>query len=281
MAHTLLGEKREGSARIRSSGGAPVLDVTYHYTVRADSKTASRLSVLLTTGLPIVGSTIDDSGNAICQSIDGDRREDHPEVWDITAEFSSEVSDGQGNQSTGTDPVLWLPVYETKFERLQEMPLKDRSGTTIANSQGEAFPSGFTINRNIPVWEFYQFESPTVSDETVIDRHEVVNTSTFKGRPQLTLLCTVMSSVIGFYYGQRRRLTQYALKYNSQSWTHKRLDMSKNFIVGGSYVPYFENMPDQPGGFNGSGAKVAVGDPPAVLEFDMYPEVEFSSFLRV
>jgi hypothetical protein len=35
------------------------------------------------------------------------------------------------------------------------------------------------------------------------------------------------------------------------------------------------------GGLNGSGAKVAVGDEPAIVEFDMFEPVAFSGFLRI
>jgi hypothetical protein len=35
------------------------------------------------------------------------------------------------------------------------------------------------------------------------------------------------------------------------------------------------------GGLNGGGAKVAAGQPPAVLEFDMYDAINFNTFLRI
>jgi hypothetical protein len=35
------------------------------------------------------------------------------------------------------------------------------------------------------------------------------------------------------------------------------------------------------GGLDGSGAKVAVGTEPAIVEFDMFAAVDFSSFLRI
>jgi hypothetical protein len=89
----------------------------------------------------------------------------------------------------------------------------------------------------------------------------VVNSGTFKGRAAKTLLCTVVKSTIGFYYGQRLRFTQYELRYNVADWRLKRLDMSS------------DGTP-----LDGAGAP-AVGDP-ATLYFEQFATDSFS-FLRV
>ena len=122
-----------------------------------------------------------------------------------------------------------------------------------------------------------------MTDETIIARNEVVNSAVFKGRPAKSLLCTVLSSEVGFFYGQKRRLTQYQLKYNVKLWTHKRQDTGTVYKSGGDLLPYTDDGPDRNvilGPLDGSGGKVTVGDPPAILEFDMYESVSFS-FLRI
>jgi hypothetical protein len=218
MAHTFLGEQRPGELSLRSSGGAPVLDETYHHAVYADSALADRLSILATTGVPIPGQTVSSWGYALCKSVKAVRRPEQVRYWDITSEFSSDVDDRQSSQDPRTDPVAWIPVYETKFERLQEIVTKDESEVSVANSAGQPFENGIIRARFIPIWEFYQFEAASVTDETVIARNETVNNATFKGRAAKTLLCTVMSSVIGYYYGARRRLTRYSLRYNVKTF---------------------------------------------------------------
>jgi hypothetical protein len=282
LANEIIGEKREGQAAIRSAGGMPVLDETYHFLVKADNKNNSRINILSTPGLPIVGVTMSAFGISVCKGKTAVRRDDQSLYWDVTCEFSSEVEERQSNQNPGSNPETWVPIYETKFERLQEVVTKDKDGTAIANSAGQPFESGLTISRFIPVWEFFQIEPATVSDETIIDRNETVNSTSFKGRAAKTLLLTVNSSVIGFYYGQRRRLTQYSIKYNSRKWTNKRLDLGTVFLNSGVHKPYEDSEGNVIlGGLNGSGAKVTVGSPPAVLEFDMFSEISFSSFLRI
>lgn len=283
VSGTLQGEKSEGRGGIRSSGGVPILDETYHYLVRMAAVTADRVDALSVSGIPQVGITQSAGGYAICRNVDAVRREDQRLYWDITATFSSEVDERQGTQAISGNPTEWVPIYETKFERLQEVVTKDASGVTVANSAKQPFENGLARARFIPIWEFYQFEPATVTDEQVLNRNEVVNSVIFKGKAVKTLLCTVLSSVVGFYYGNRRRLTRYALRYNEKNWRHKRLDVGTAYLEGGQLKPYLDSTKSQVilGGLNGTGGKVAVGTEPTVLEFDLYTEVDFSTFLRV
>jgi len=282
MPNILRGEKNEAQSGIRSAGGVPILDETYNYLVEAESLTTSRLSILSTAGVPQVGITITSGGAAVCRTVNAVRRADQRQLWDVTATFSSEVDERQNVQSVGGDPTAWIPIYETKFERLQEISTKDEAGDAIANSAGQPFADGIVRTRFIPIWEFFQLEASSVTDEQVIDRNETVNDATFKGRLEKTLLCTVLSSVVGFYYGARRRLTRYSLRYNAAKWTQKRLDVGTVYLDGAVHKPYLDSEGNVIlGGLDGAGAKVAPGTEPDVLEFDMYPTATFASFLRV
>jgi hypothetical protein len=282
VSGTLLGEQSQGRGGIRSSGGVPILDETYHYLVEMAAVTADRVDALSVSGVPQVGVTQSAGGYAVCRNVDAVRRENQRLYWDITATFSSEVDERQGTQAVSGNPTEWIPIYETKFERLQEIATKDAAGTAIANSAGQPFENGILRARFIPIWEFYQFEPATVTDETVIARNEVVNDATFKGRATKTLLCTILSSVIGFYYGSRRRLTRYSLRYNDKTWTHKRLDVGTVYLDAGVHKPYLDDDDNvMLGALNGSGAKQTPGTPPAVREFDMYATASLASFLRI
>ena len=283
MALTIRGEKRVGDIRIRSKGGLPIIEETWEYLVTADSVIESnRLDVATLDGLPVVNVSTSTSGLTICRSKSAVRRDENALMWDVTCEFSSEVDEGSQTQDPESDPNVWVPIYETKFERLQEIVTRDVNGTPIANSAGQPFQTGLTISRFIPVWEFYQFEPASVTDEDVIERNETLNDATFKGRAAETLLLTVLTSVVGFYYGSRRRLTKYSLKYNDRTWTHKRLDVGTVYLDTGVLKPYLDNDGNvMLGGLNGSGARVTAGNDPAVLEFDIYPTTTFTSFLRL
>lgn len=282
MSATVLGEQSEGRSSVRSSGGVPVLDESYHYLVRTTSAAEDRTTVLSASGLPQVGITLSAGGIAVCKNVDAVRRADQRTLWDVTATFSSEVDERQATQSVSGDPTEWVPIYETKFERLQEIMTEDADGDAIANSAGQPFETGIVRSRFIPIWEFYQFEPASVTDEQVLERNETVNSEIFKGKDIHTLLCTVMSSVIGFYYGNRRRLTRYALRYNVKTWKHKRLDVGTAYLESAKLKPYLDDDKNVIlGGLDGSGAKVTAGTKPSILEFDQYDEIAFATFLRI
>lgn len=302
---TLIGEKRPGGGRLNTRQGRPVLEERYEYLVKADYVGQTRIEILQTAGLPSLGSA-GPGGLTICKGKDAQRRESTSLYWDVSCDFSSEVDDESGENDPNVDPATWVPVYETKWEPLQEVVPKDLSGKAIVNSVGQPYETGLTITRKIPVWEFFQFETGSTSDETIIDRHECINSGTFKGREAETLLCNVLSSVVGFYYGQRRRLSQYQLKYNYKKWTHKRLDVGTTYldengdekaykvkdvngdlvqVLGGLWGP-LEDDPTkkgQPsGGFDTDGTPLAdsTRENVGILEFDIYPKKSFS-FLRI
>lgn len=273
--------KRGASYAIRSQGGIPVIDETYTWIVVALARNLTADEVLTTPGLPRVNITTSPNNLGVCRSVSAVQWVDNPFYWTVTGSFSSAVEDRQTIQDPTVDPQTWVPIYETKFERLQEVVTRDKSDVSIANSAGQPFSNGLTISRFIPVWEFFQIEAP-VSDETLIARNETINETTFKGREEETLLLTIMSSVVGYYFGRPRRLTQYALRYNKRKWTHKRLDIGTAYKVSTELMPYTDKHGNViNGGLNGGGAKVATGEPPAVLEFDMYEKLNFNTFLRV
>jgi hypothetical protein len=90
-----------------------------------------------------------------------------------------------------------------------------------------------------------------------------------------------MSSVVGFYYGRKLRLTRYALRYNKKNWRDKRIDLGTLYLDGVQLKPYLVKGVVVLGGLNGSGGKVATGTKPSVLEFALYEEVAFADFLRI
>lgn len=284
MPNTVKGERRVGDISIRSSGGIPLVEETYVFLVEAESKDASRISVMFTPGLPVVNQTVSSFGLTVCRTMNAVRMAGKATLWEVTCGFSSEVEENQIGSSgqAQADPTQWVPVYETKFERVQQVVSRDYAGNPIVNSAGQRFPAGLTITRKLPQWELYQFEPATVTDMDVINRSEVVNSVAFRGFGIKTILCVVLSSQIGFYYGARLRFTRYSLTYDPYDWRHKRLDIGRAFKSGATLLPYTDNDGNIiEGALNGTGGKVAaVGDDPSILNFDMYNAVNLSSFIR-
>lgn len=307
---TLIGEQREGSGRLRTRAGMPVFEESYSYLVEAESIFTTREEVLSTLGLPTVNLTKSAGGFAVCRGMVATRRQDKATYWDVTAEFSSEIDEQSAGSIGSTNiqanpPETWVPIYETKFERYQQVVTKDEAGNPFINSAVQPFDVGLTVTRHIPIWEFFQFEAATLTDETIINRSEKVNNAEFKGRAAKTLLCIVLSSVIGRYYGQLRRLTQYQLKYNRDDWRLKMLDYGTQHYnaAGTAMVPYqrkilasggytadnlevvsgpLDGTGDPAGGFDGATDFAVINaTDPAILNFDQYATIDFSTFLRI
>lgn len=291
----LIGQKREGDINITTrSGGMVTIDETYHFIVEADSKFDDRLTVSQCPGLPTVGVSLSAGGLAVCKSKQGTRREDNPLIWDFTCSFSSEVDEDsdQNQQPPNSNPNTWVPVRKTLFERIEETSFVDQSGAAIKNSAGQPFDTGIVRARYIPVWEFSQFEPATVTDETIIARNETVNASTFKGIAAKKLLLIVVDSTLGFYYGQRRRLTTYRIKYNDRDWRQKRLDVgtiyknssgvAKPYLVKGQVImgPLNGSNGQPAGGLDSNDLPDMDGTAPGILNFDQYATDSWT-FLRI
>ncbi len=276
---TSLGQKRKRSTRLRSTKNGPVRDTTYEFLVRADDAYEPEAAIEAATGLSLNTFAV---GLGFVKSLSSTNDDANATLWTVTAEISTELEDDSNSDGDGNDdPTAWTPVYRTQFERIQEVSTTDVNGDTIANSAGQPFPNGITIARYIPIWDLYQFEAASVTDETIIGRNEVVNSGVFKGRGVKTLLCTVVTSEIGYYYGRLLRFTNYQLRYNSKKWTDKRDDVGTVYKDGSSLKAYLDADSNVIlGPLDGStGAKASAGDPAGVIEFDIYPSASFS-FLR-
>jgi hypothetical protein len=90
----------------------------------------------------------------------------------------------------------------------------------------------------------------------------------------------------GRYYGGLRRLTQYQIKYKPDNWQLKKADVGTTFISPIFPDKIYDYKSDDEtvinGPLNGSGDKANSGKgPPEILKFDIYSEVNFSTFLRI
>lgn len=287
MAAQVLGSstKREGGTSIRAQGGLPVVEDKYHFIVLADSVDEPYDNIRNAQGLPKIGDAFGPVMRVV--AVEANRRPNAARYWDATVTVSTNVEEGQDSFDPTSDPTVWVPVRETKLERLTEALVKTKDNEAIVNSAGQGYEQGLLIPRYIPVWEFYQFEPVTVTDETIADRCETINDRVFKGRPKQTLLLNVESSVLGFFYGRRLRLTFYTLKFNKENWLHKRLDGGTWYLSGAAPNQTRKAFKDDDddavhfGLLDGSGGKLPIGDDPVFNEFEIYDELDFASFLRI
>lgn len=279
---TLVGEKREGGVSVRKSGRSLSIETTHSYRVKADSKSDSRATIMATSGLPIVGSTL--NGPAICTGKTCNRDPANPLYWDVEVTFSTDSEDDSSgaSEAAGSDPSTWTPIAELAFETYTEVGLTDASGNPVVNSAGQPFETGFARPRTLVRLDFDQFEPTSVTDEDLIERNETVNNATYKGKAAKTLKLSIRSATIGTYFGYAAWRVSYSLTYKPDTWQRTRLDIGNCYLSSGNLLPYTDNEGNRiVGPLDGSGGKQAAGTSPAVLTFDEYDAINFSSFLRL
>lgn len=283
----LIGEKRDGDISISSgTNGQVVIEETFNYIVKTNDITADRLSVAQFSALPVVGLTRSSSGVAICKTKTCSRRQDNPYLWDVVCTFSSDAQQDDSSDvqnPTTSDPTSWVPIRETMYERITvPYQYEDVNGTKLVNTADQPFSNPLIVGKHIPIWEFTQFESPDVTDEEMLDRHETVNGSQWKNFEAYTMLCLVVSSVIGLYYGRRIRQTRYRLKYKKFNfgWRHTVNNIGTQYKdANGDLKTYMDDTENYPiTGFldaNGNKTKTVT-----YKLFDVYETSDFS-FLRI
>jgi hypothetical protein len=283
MSNEILGETREGTGAIRKQGKRLVFEETYTFIVKAQSKTTSRLSILATPGIPRVGYTLSAGGFAICQNVDAARDPINPEIWRVSASFSSDVQEDTSgaNESQSGDPTAWTPIAELSFETYTEPVKIDANGDPITNSAKQVIQGTLNATRTIVRYDFEQFEQASLDIDDIADRNEKVNSAVYDGRAAKSLKLTVRSATLGYYYGYKVWRIAYSMAYKPDLWTAKILDIGNTYLSGGVLVEFVDAQNNRIiGNLNGAGGRAADGNPPAVIQKDVFQATNFN-FLRV
>lgn len=242
---TLSNEKRQGKVTLGTKSGMLTANETYFYYIKSDTKDVTRLQVLQTVGLPIPGKTVSPSGLGVCKSLDADRSDKNPLIWWVTAMFSSDIDKADFNE-LDTDPEEWVPEYETFLEPAEETLLRDRDNKPFINGAGIPYSESIVAPYDNLRWDFFQLESPLITDEQIADRNNTTNRIAFRNRLPHTCLLKVRKSVVGFYYGSRRRLVEYSITWDRNNWHVKQPNLGDRFLFKGTMYPYaFHSAPAQ------------------------------------
>lgn len=307
MATTLVGERRVGSGSIRLNGNTPEFIETYEYIVDGGVSSETRINVLNTSGLPVVGVSQLASG-AVCTSKTATRDEVNPRYWNIQCEFSSIDQSQQIGVSESPDPTTWIPVYQVGYEREQEPITSTVFNEPVLNSAGQKFLTPLTKTRLIPTFKFSQYFPDSISETTVLGYNESMNSQSFRGFEKFSLLLLVLGSERGFFNGYRCRRVDFEIRYKlgfaPNTW--KEWDPNGSFGASWSTANYYsgwhemvldtgviyidsgkrKSALDDDGyrievGLDGFGNRVAYNADPAVLGFRIFQPRDFNAFLRV
>ncbi len=282
MTTAIIGESRGGSGGITLSGRSLAFRSSVKFLVVSDELNVSREAVLVTTeGLPIVGLRYG-AFDAVCVSMNAERKPENPYYWDVTCEFdTSQENQKQNPANPSPDPTSWLPVFKIDgFETMEKVLTLDEAGSPIVNSVGDQFETPLMATRLICYFSFIQYEDPSQDIDVFLERNDVVNETAFAGRDPRTLRLNVISAELGTYGTYAAWKTGYRVSYDRETWDVKILDYGSSHFVGGDKKPYLDDdgMYKIYGKLDGAGAKTS-GDA-AELSYQIYPKVEFADFIR-
>lgn len=263
MASFIVGsEKMPGSISVSRGSNAMQIRESYEFLVYSEDRGAKRQEVMFgTPGLPIVGVLYTENG-LICESVTAQRKEDDPQYWQVTCEFTSGVENmtidaavgppGLPNAPGGqNDPVTWVPIFQvSRFETVTEVLWKDKSPTPVPvlNAAGVKFETPLTVTRKLPVIAWYQFEPKTTSFKTILERSNTINNAALTLRlPSVTfasktLLLNVIKADYGTWYGFDAWRIEYEATYNASTWITEIMEVSPVYLdANGKQEPYYDD----------------------------------------
>lgn len=289
MASELIGERREGTASIKKQG-ANKLSFTsqWKFLVGTDSVDVQREEVLFNTpGLPIVG-LVYGLINATCTSKSASRVKEASLYWEVTCDFDTAAEDQkQDPANPSDDPTTWIPVFVIdSFETKQRVLTLDKSPTpqTCTNSAKQQFSEPLIGSATLCSFSFTQFESSSLSLNTIMNRNDCVNSVAIAGFAERTLKINVTNAELGYYGNVSAWRITYRCTYDRDTWDEKRDDIGPNYKSGTALVPFQDltNSFRVVGKLNGTGGKQTdQGAAPQVITFRTYTEIAFATFVRV
>jgi hypothetical protein len=233
------------------------------------------------TAIPVVvgnryttGSEYDNG--AFCQSIKAEcTGSDDGCTWIVTAEYGPYDANRYP-----ADPTQHTPSIKFSFAQFDEDVDLDQAGRPVVNSAGDSFDPGVRRDDSRPVIEISRNE--VTFDALLVDQYQdAVNAGPFLGYEPGTVKVYQIggelqfSPDIGFYW-----TVSYAFHVKSEGWKKRVLDQGLRQISSGKRVPILANgVPvTDPVPLDGGGRPLAVGGTPQVLEFEVYPSLDFSVF---
>lgn len=240
MAHTLSAPKPVGGISLKIKSGRMVREETIEWFLTADNINPNKNEFLSIPGFPIPNST-SSSFAGVCTAVSVDRIVGNRFMWSVKATFSSDIQENSGGDGGG-DPEAWVPVREVTLEPFDVFRTKDLDLKPFTNGAGVPFDSAPPTTNDLVKWDFFQFEPITgpnaVTDTGLSARNMVINTNPFVGCAADTLLLRIRKSSVGYFYGARRRLTEYSMTYNPNTWHEELPNVGNSFRVNGKMYPY-------------------------------------------
>lgn len=281
MAGTLIGIRFGVNASQSFNFSSQQIDGSHTatYVVQSDDESDRENTILLTPGLPVIGSDSPILAGGKCVSIDCN--EIGPKAWEVECEF--ETTSGTNTEPTESDPWDLLPNYHWETEVQEEPVTHDALNPTLAirNSAGEPFPP-ILAPRPFPVLVISRTEL-TFDPDTILNYVSFVNSQEFWGAAAGEALMSHIEARQKQYKGQRVWEVTYRIKFNrsESGWALRLLDQGTYYWTGtvGSSTkkPFGDGFFQQiVGNLDGSGGENTTTTPEFVT-WTRFDQVDFNT----
>jgi hypothetical protein len=231
---------------------------------------------------PADGVTVLESDDAAsCQEISAASASDDGYSWDVTVSYGPL---GGEAATFPANPLEWPVEFALQSAQDRKPADEDRDGNPVLNSAGDAFDPPPEIDFSRIVFEVTRNEA-TFSPVLAQTWKHTVNDAVFSIAGENYAAGTVLIQDIvagkplfhpdaGWYW----RIT-YKFEVKPEGWKKKILDQGMKEIVAGAKRAMKDSQGQpisSPELLDGLGVKLAAGGTPVFLEFDLYPESNFS-----
>jgi len=283
-------ELRDGNGSVKA-GKLQTLIFTsrYKYIVLADSKDVTREEILLLTpGLPIINLVYGPT-NQKCMSKSAQRMANHALHWEVIAEFESGQEDQKQSPENpdSPDPVTWIPLFKIdSFETKQRVLYEDfdTPPKKIVNYANQPFAEPLTRTVTICSFSLVQFEDASQDINSIMDRNDTVNLSSFRGRAAKTCKLNVTGAELGYFGFFPAWRISYKVTYDPDTWETELLQVGsvfKDVADGNKIKPYLDqtNSHRIVGKLKADGDKLGYTADPLTTKFLTYKQISFD-FIR-
>jgi hypothetical protein len=196
--------------------------------------------------------------------------------WNVSVEY------GQFNalDQTPQDPLVARPKISFTSTRFQIPAETDINDEPVVNSAGDPFDPPIMLDQTRPFMTIVRNE-PYFSPLLAKDYHNALNDATWFGRPELEWKCLdITGEEAQDPDGNRYWVVTYQFELNADTWVVEPLDIGMREInSSGKKIAITDDQGreiDAPWPLNDDGSKKPSGTKAGLLEFHLYPEMDFS-----
>lgn len=222
----------------------------------------------------IIGN--DSDPTAFCIDISADQMDkSNPFDWAVNVEFGQPESEKVDNPLNEPIEEVW------SFSNNSEDIAVDVNGNPIVNTASDFLAT--QRNNNQPIVTFTRNE-PTVNQPLIMANKDSVNSKVWRGfAPRTVKVANITNTrqydtYIGYYWK-----TSYSFEINTDTWRFRPLNAGLREIKGGKLQPIYvrgeavtEPVPLKPDGSSARNDSGVLTANPYLLEFQLYPEVDFN-----